>query len=75
MSHAETRPLEDLLTLHELLPPAWHAGLRAGAFLRDERPADLVIDVSAAGRPPRRGASSNSRTGPSSAPAAKARAP
>lgn len=45
MSQAETRPLDDLLTLHELLPPAWHAGLRAGAFLRDERPADLVVDT------------------------------
>lgn len=45
MSPAETRPLDELLTLHELLPTAWHAALRAGAFLKDERPVDLVIDT------------------------------
>lgn len=45
MSPAETRDLDDLLALHELLPSAWRAGLRAGAFLRDERPAHLVIDT------------------------------
>lgn len=45
MSHAETRSLDDLLALHGLLPVAWHAALRAGAFLRDERPHDLVIDT------------------------------
>lgn len=45
MSRAETRSLDDLLTMHELLPGAWSAALRAGAFLRDERPADLVIDT------------------------------
>jgi myo-inositol-1(or 4)-monophosphatase len=31
--------------MHELLPAAWHAALRAGAFLRHERPDDLVIDT------------------------------
>jgi len=45
MSRAETRSLDDLLAMHDLLPAAWHAALRAGAFLRDERPADLVIDT------------------------------
>lgn len=45
MIHAETRSLDDLLAMHELLPAAWHAALRAGAFLRDERPVDLVVDT------------------------------
>jgi myo-inositol-1(or 4)-monophosphatase len=45
MSRAETRSLDDLLALHELLPGAWHAALRAGAFLRDERPDGLVVDT------------------------------
>jgi myo-inositol-1(or 4)-monophosphatase len=45
MTSDQSRPLDDLLTLHELLPGAWHAALRAGAFLRDERPDDLVIDT------------------------------
>jgi myo-inositol-1(or 4)-monophosphatase len=45
MTSGPTRSLDDLLTLHELLPGAWQAALRAGAFLRDERPADLVIDT------------------------------
>lgn len=41
----DTRPLDDLLASHPLLPGAWAAAGRAGAFLRDERPADLVIDT------------------------------
>jgi len=40
-----TRTLDDLLSLHSLLPGAWSAAERAGAFLRDDRPADLVIDT------------------------------
>lgn len=40
-----TRPLDDLLALHELLPLAWSAAHRAGVFLRDERPDDLVVDT------------------------------
>lgn len=38
-------PVADLLALHPLLPLAWEAGHRAGAFLRDERPDDLVVDT------------------------------
>lgn len=45
MTAPETRPLADLLVLHPLLEPALNAALRAGAFLRDERPDDLVIDT------------------------------
>ena len=42
MSRPETRSLDDLLAMHDLLlPVAWRAALRAGAFLRDERPVDL----------------------------------
>lgn len=41
----ESRTLDDLLALHPLLPGAWAAAARAGAFLRDERPADLVVDT------------------------------
>lgn len=40
-----TATATDLLALHPLLPLAWRAGLRAGAFLRDDRPDDLVIDT------------------------------
>lgn len=39
------RPLADLLSAHPLLPVAWEAGVRAGAFLLDERPADLSIEA------------------------------
>lgn len=42
---SETRSLTDLLGLHPLLEPAWRAAVRAGAFLRDERPDDLVVDT------------------------------
>lgn len=42
---ADSRTLADLLAVHPLLPLAWHAAQRAGAFLRDERPADLAIDT------------------------------
>ena len=45
MTSPETRPLADLLGMHPLLEPAWVAAQRAGAFLRDERPDDLVIDT------------------------------
>jgi myo-inositol-1(or 4)-monophosphatase len=45
MTTAPTRPLADLLALHPLLPGAWAAAERAGAFLRDERPDDLVVDT------------------------------
>jgi myo-inositol-1(or 4)-monophosphatase len=45
MSRPETRSLDDLLAMHDLVPLAWNAALRAGAFLRDERPDDLVIDT------------------------------
>lgn len=45
MTRTPSRSLDELLTLHELLPAAWQAGERAGAFLRDERPDDLVIDT------------------------------
>lgn len=45
MTPPETRPLADLLGLHPLLEPAWRAAVRAGAFLRDERPVDLVVDT------------------------------
>lgn len=37
--------LADLLELHDCLPVAWRAATRAGAFLRDERPAALVVDT------------------------------
>ena len=39
------RSQDELLALHELLPLAWSAATRAGAFLRDERPDDLEIDT------------------------------
>ena len=45
MTTTESRPLAELLAAHALLPLAWTAGLRAGAFLRDDRPDDLVIDT------------------------------
>ena len=45
MALPETRALADLLAAHDLLPLAWRAALRAGTFLRDDRPDDLVIDT------------------------------
>lgn len=42
---ADTRSVTDLLALQPLLPLAWQAAQRAGAFLRDERPADLAVDT------------------------------
>jgi len=39
------RPLAEVLGLHPLLPLAWRAAVSAGAFLRDERPRQLVIDT------------------------------
>ena len=45
MTMPDTKPLPDLLAMHPLLPLAWEAAHRAGAFLRDERPDDLVIDT------------------------------
>jgi myo-inositol-1(or 4)-monophosphatase len=45
MTSGQLLSLDDLLGLHELLPAAWDAGERAGAFLRNERPDDLVIDT------------------------------
>jgi myo-inositol-1(or 4)-monophosphatase len=36
--------LETLLARHELLPLAWEASLSAARFLRDERPAGLVVE-------------------------------
>ena len=37
--------LADLLALDPLVLPAWRAATTAGAFLRDERPRDLVVDT------------------------------
>lgn len=41
----EPEVLSDLLALHPDLPLAWRAATAAGAFLRDERPRDLLVDT------------------------------
>ncbi len=41
----ELRTLAEILALDELLPLAWRTALAAGAFLRDERPADLAVQT------------------------------
>jgi myo-inositol-1(or 4)-monophosphatase len=45
MSSLQSTPLSSVLELHPALEAAWRAGWAAGLFLRDERPADLVIDT------------------------------
>ncbi len=41
----EPTVLADLFARHPLVRPAWRAATEAGAFLRDERPRDLVVDT------------------------------
>ena len=45
MTTIESATLADLLGRHALLPLAWHAAGAAGRFLKDERPAGLVVDT------------------------------
>ena len=42
---AASSTLDDVLSLHALLPLAWQAARSAGAFLRDERPEALAIEA------------------------------
>ena len=45
MANAETHTLADLLASHPLLPSAWRAGIAAGDFLANHRPAGLQVDT------------------------------
>lgn len=45
MTRADQTLPPDLMALHPLVPLAWDAAVRAGAFLRDERPDDLLVDT------------------------------
>lgn len=45
MTTIPTRSLADVLADHPLLPLAWRAAVRAGGFLRDERPQGLEVDT------------------------------
>mgnify|MGYP003376711331 CR=1 FL=1 len=45
MTIPERRALADVLDSHPLARVAWHAAAAAGAFLKDERPIDLLVDT------------------------------
>lgn len=45
MDHPRITVLADVLSRHAALPTAWQAATSAGAFLRDERPATLLVET------------------------------